>query len=128
MDDDFNTPQAVAALFDLAREINHGRDEGLDVGEAQETLQGLAGVLGLKLRVDVTIRPPIAEAFIEGLPAEVVVESWVKERDELRKAKQWQRADEVRNKFKQWDIILEDTSQETILSYKGKIWRRYPKP
>ena len=50
MDDDFNTPQALAALFDLAREINRGRDEGLGVSEARKTLLELAAVLGLTLR------------------------------------------------------------------------------
>ncbi len=127
MDDDFGTPQAIAALFDLAREINRGNDEGLHIGEALNTFRELTGVLGLKLS-DVTISPPVAEAFVEGLPAEVVIESWVKEREELRKAKQWNRADDVRDRFKQWDLTLEDTSQETILRYKGRIWRRYKKP
>ena len=47
MDEDFNTPQALAALFDLAREINRGREEGRRVVRAQETLQELAEVLGL---------------------------------------------------------------------------------
>ncbi len=39
-------PQAVAALFDLAREINRGRDEGMNIVEAQKTLRELARVLG----------------------------------------------------------------------------------
>ncbi|MFC1860512.1 cysteine--tRNA ligase, partial [Chloroflexota bacterium] len=49
MDDDFNTPQALAALFDLAREINRRRDEGFDVRERKELLKECAGVLGLRL-------------------------------------------------------------------------------
>jgi len=49
MDDDFNTPQALAALFDLAREINRRRDEGFDIRERRELLRELAGVLGLRL-------------------------------------------------------------------------------
>ena len=47
MDDDFNTPQALAALFDLARELNRGREEGCGVAQAQATLRELGGVLGL---------------------------------------------------------------------------------
>ena len=46
MDDDLNSPQAVAALFDLVRDINRGSVEGADVSEAQETLVELTGVLG----------------------------------------------------------------------------------
>ena len=52
MDDDLNTPQAIAALFDLAREINRLAPEDDDVAEAQETLRELAGVLGLSLEPD----------------------------------------------------------------------------
>ena len=49
MDDDFNTAQAIAAMFDLAREINRG-DEGLEASKARETLEELVGVLGLTLK------------------------------------------------------------------------------
>ena len=49
MDDDLNTPRALAALFDLARAINRAHDEGHDAGEAQATLRELAGVLGFTL-------------------------------------------------------------------------------
>ncbi|MGH2633915.1 MAG: cysteine--tRNA ligase, partial [Tepidiformaceae bacterium] len=49
MEDDLNTPQALAALFELAREINRGRDRGRHIGPAQDTLSELAGVLGLTL-------------------------------------------------------------------------------
>ncbi|MCX6002946.1 MAG: cysteine--tRNA ligase [Chloroflexi bacterium] len=50
MDDDFNTPQALAVLFELARQINQGRDNNYDVTEYQNTLRTLAGVLGLTLK------------------------------------------------------------------------------
>jgi cysteinyl-tRNA synthetase len=49
MDDDLNTPRAMAVLFDLAKEINRARDEGADVTATQDTLRELAGVLGIKL-------------------------------------------------------------------------------
>ena len=49
MEDDFNTPRGLAALFDLARAINRSRDPGQDVDGAQATLRGLAGLLGLRL-------------------------------------------------------------------------------
>ena len=50
MEDDLNTSTAVAALFDLAKEINRGRDEGLDIHEAVQVLRELSGVLGLTLK------------------------------------------------------------------------------
>jgi len=49
MDDDFNTPQAIAILFELARDINRANEQKLDTGEARRTLKELAGVLGLTL-------------------------------------------------------------------------------
>ncbi len=49
MDDDLNTPRALAALFDLVRAINRARDAGRDVGAAQKMLLKLTGVLGFDL-------------------------------------------------------------------------------
>ncbi len=49
MDEDLNTPRAIAALFDLAHEINRSVEDGTDVSTAQGTLKELAGVLGLTL-------------------------------------------------------------------------------
>ena len=64
MDDDFNTAQAVAVLFDLAREINRAREENYDVTGAQKTLIELAQVLGFTL--EEPAKPPLdAEPFIE---------------------------------------------------------------
>jgi cysteinyl-tRNA synthetase len=50
MDDDFNTPQAMAVLFDLARDINRASDQGYSVTWEQQVLSELAGVLGLTLK------------------------------------------------------------------------------
>ena len=52
MDDDFNTAQAAAVLFDLAKEINRGQDAKMQVNKAQEILIELAGVLGLTFKQD----------------------------------------------------------------------------
>ena len=49
MDDDFGTAQALAVLFDLARDINRADEAGLDTSKARSTLLELAGVLGLTL-------------------------------------------------------------------------------
>jgi len=50
MDDDFNTAQAVATLFDLTRDINRADESGYNVEEARKTLKELAGILGLTLK------------------------------------------------------------------------------
>jgi cysteinyl-tRNA synthetase len=111
MDDDFNTPQAVAALFALAREINRGRDEGMNIVEAQKILRELASVLGLVLP------KPVAEAVAESVNINEV-EALIKEREDMRRRKDWRRADEIRDKLKAQGITLEDTPQGTVWRYK----------
>ncbi|MDE3095962.1 MAG: cysteine--tRNA ligase [Chloroflexota bacterium] len=102
MDDDLNTPQALAVLFDLAKEINRAREGGGGVRTAQALLLELADVLGLRLEQN---EEPIAAApFIELL---------VQVRGELRAAKQWQLADRVRDGLAALHIALEDGAQGT---------------
>ncbi|HAL61333.1 MAG TPA: cysteine--tRNA ligase [Chloroflexi bacterium] len=100
MDDDLNTAQALATLFDLARAINQARDEGAG-GEtfftAQETLKKLAGVLGLKL-----------EAEAKGVAATPFIDLLVSVRDELRAAKLYPLSDKIREELSKLGVILED--------------------
>ncbi len=105
MDDDFGTPQAIAAMFDLARDINRVRTEGGDVAPAQALLAELAGVLGLTLK-----RPEREEAG----DAKPFIELLVTTRSDLRRAKQWQLADEIRRKLEELGIILKDTPEGTV--------------
>jgi cysteinyl-tRNA synthetase len=107
MDDDFNTPQALATLFDLARDINRASDEGYAITSGQQVLLELASVLGLALKP------------WEGTPlnAEPFIQLLISTRDRLRQAEQWQLADEIRSKLGELGIALEDTP-------KGTVWRR----
>jgi cysteinyl-tRNA synthetase len=130
MDDDFNTPQAIAALFDLARDINQAGDAGDNVSEAQNTLTSLGRqVLGLKLnRHDVTIilsnvmeataSAPIPNIDIQSTPGVEVVKLLVDERIKCRKAKLWQKADEIRDRLSDLGVTLEDTKTGTTATYK----------
>ena len=103
MDDDFNTPQALATIFDLARAINQAADSSLSFWKARSVLLDLTNnILGLKLESFEFIREPTAEI-------EQVVNRLIRTRQTLRKAKQWQLADEIRNKLSNLNIILEDT-------------------
>jgi cysteinyl-tRNA synthetase len=106
MDEDLNAPRALAVLFDLAHEINRGRDEGRAVATAQAALLELADVLGL------TLTEP--EADLGGAP---FIELLISLRNELRQAKQFELADRVRTGLAELGIALEDTPQ-------GTEWRR----
>ncbi|MEE9365675.1 MAG: cysteine--tRNA ligase [Dehalococcoidales bacterium] len=132
MDDDFNTAQAVAALFDLAREINRYDSEGLEAGEARETMVELGGVLGLSFQ-EREEAPPDAGALAQnsaivyqtlGLPttpvatdAGDIIQNLIDLRQKLRKDKKWAEADMVRGKLADSGIILTDTST-------GPVWKQ----
>ena len=102
MEDDLNTAQALAVLFDLAREINRGRDAGRSVANAQDVLRELAGVLGLKLE---SAGPAAAAPFIDLL---------IQIRRELREAKQYPLADRVRTGLADLGVTLEDSAAGTL--------------
>jgi cysteinyl-tRNA synthetase len=109
MDDDFNTAQAIALLFDLAREINRADESGKDAGKAREVLKELGGVLGL------TFEAP-AEAPLDSELQERI-NKLIEERTAARKEKNWQLADEIRDKLGELGIALEDGPQ-------GTTWKR----
>jgi cysteinyl-tRNA synthetase len=111
MDDDFNTPQAVAALFDLARGMNRASEEGFGVTQAQQTFKELSGVLGL------TFKTP-ERAYID---AEPFIELLISTRQQLRAAKQFKLADEIRTKLVELGIVLEDTPTGTVWKYKRGV-------
>jgi cysteinyl-tRNA synthetase len=90
-------------LFDLAREINRGRDAEHSISAAQATLRELAGVLGLRLEA----------AANESIGAAPFIELLISLRKELREAKQYQLADRIRDGLSELDIVLEDGSGGT---------------
>ncbi len=128
MDDDFNSAQALAALFDLAREINRAGEEGSAIGEAQGILFELAGVLGLTLEeaeVHLDAAPFIELAGVYGISlvgeaqqAPHYIGLLIEKRAELRRAKKWALADKVRASLAELGIVLEDTPQGTVWRYK----------
>jgi len=113
MDDDLNTPRALAALFDLARDTNRAGDGGRDIGGAQATLRHLGGILGLTFQK----REALGE---DHLVAEPLIELLLATRDELRKAKQFDLADRIREGLDQQGVVLEDTPQGTQWQYQPR--------
>ena len=108
MDDDFNTPEAVAVLFDLASAINRG--ELVLVSQ----LKGLAGVLGLLQRAPDAFLQGEAEA---GGLDNAAIDALVASRVAAKKAKNFAESDRIRDELKAAGIVIEDTPQ-------GSAWRR----
>jgi cysteinyl-tRNA synthetase len=105
MDDDFNTPLAMAALYELVKAINTARDNGANdeqLKSAQATLRELTGVLGLRL-----------EEKQGSSDAEAQVIALIAERTEARKQKQWARSDELRDQLKEMGVTIEDSKDGT---------------
>lgn len=142
MHDDFNTPEAMAVLFDLANEVNKTNSI-----EAASLLKNLAGVVGLLqrnanefLQGGVVISAGVGQLNLEGLPAKITgagasnqaqsthavgnfihtnksIELMIEQRFEAKKSKNFAEADRIRKELADAGIILEDTPQ-------GTTWRR----
>jgi cysteinyl-tRNA synthetase len=111
MDDDFNTPVALAVLFDLARELNSAK-QAADTAKSAElaaTLRFLGSLLGV-LQHD-------ADSFLQG-DADDAVAQQIQARIDAKKAKNWALADQIRDELKSQGIILEDAPNGTT------TWRR----
>ena len=122
MDDDFNTPEAMAVLFDLARTKstesiallkNLGDLLGLLQQDANEFLQGEI----ISISSATTDGADISKALIGALFNNAKIDEFINLRIEAKKAKNFAEADLIRKELADAGIILEDTPQ-------GTTWRR----
>ncbi|MES9856013.1 MAG: cysteine--tRNA ligase [Sedimenticola sp.] len=115
MDDDFNTPEALAAMFELVRELNRVRKND----EAQ------AAALGAELKrmgAIIGILQDDPERYLRGMAADdglsdETIESLVQQRLDARTAKDWGAADRIRDELMEMGVVLEDGAG-------GTRWRR----
>jgi cysteinyl-tRNA synthetase len=116
MDDDFNTPEALAVLFDLAREINRVRDDDPPAAAALGAeLRALGAALGL-LQQDPEAYLKGGAAAGEGL-SDDAIEALIDRRTAARKDRDFAEADRIRDQLQDAGIILEDGPG-------GTSWRR----
>ncbi len=114
MNDDFNTPEAIAVLFSLANTLNKLKQENAsDIGVYANTLKTLAGYLGI-LQQD-------PDSFLQGrdgyLKENEQIEKKINQRTVAKTNKDWLLADQIRDELKAEGILLEDSA-------KGTTWRR----
>jgi len=110
LDDDFNTPAAIAVLYELANEINKNKDN-----QKIELLVNLANSIGI-----LAMNP---EDFLQGvmIPSVrddgLIIDELINERNLAKKNKDYEEADRIRKLLLENDILLEDTAE-------GTIWRQ----
>ncbi|NTS76454.1 cysteine--tRNA ligase [Catenovulum sp. SM1970] len=113
MDDDFNTPEALAVIFELTKAINREKANNLEkAAELAAILKGLGEILGV-LQLD-------PDSFLQGDESDeevAEIERLIEMRTQARKDKNWAVADEVRDKLNEMGIILEESAT-------GTSWRR----
>lgn len=111
MNDDFNTPLAISAIFDIAKAMNNYADKNEEIEvsirqEVAETFTTLLDVLGIKLETEIK-----EEGKAEDLDNMMSV--LVELRNEMRRRNDWKTSDKIRDELQKIGIILEDTTEGT---------------
>lgn len=125
MDDDFNTADAVAALFELIKFANTYADRPSPAlaRHLLAIIRRLCGILGLALDADIRAKEPIIlseQARVQrqhGLPA-AEIEALLAERQRFRQAENWAAADGVRDALLEKGVEIKDTPDGTRWNYR----------
>jgi cysteinyl-tRNA synthetase len=109
MNDDFNTPEALPVLFELAKELNRIKDSDANqAGQLAYVLRSLGEVLGVAQQAP--------EAFLQGAQDNdevATIEALIVKRNNARASKDWAAADEARDALSALGVILEDSAGKT---------------
>ncbi|NMH61263.1 cysteine--tRNA ligase [Alteromonas ponticola] len=111
MNDDLNVPEAMAVLFDVARELNKQKTDQAEAAKLAGVLVGLGAILG--------ILQSAPDQFLQAGSEDDVaeIEALIKQRNDARASKDWAAADAARDALTAKGIVLEDGPE-------GTIWRR----
>jgi cysteinyl-tRNA synthetase len=116
MDDDFNTAEALAALFQFSREANLILSSAQEIShQALLEMDNFYRTLGGDILGIITEAPQLTTGRDE--KEDALVQLLIETRNRLRQAKQWQLADELRGQLDKLGILLEDKPE-------GTQWRR----
>jgi cysteinyl-tRNA synthetase len=107
MDDDFNTPYALRAVFDLVRDINRRINEKNVSKKTLKDTKLLLEEFGEVLGISFSSGSEMSERKEEDM-ARDLIELLMEIRQKLREKKDWQLADEIRNRMKELNVVLED--------------------
>ncbi|WP_170938540.1 cysteine--tRNA ligase [Halomonas campaniensis] len=112
MDDDFNTPEALAVMFELAREVNRAKQEQpIEAAKLAGELKQLGSVLGLLQQVPQTFLKGTQQ---QGMPlSESEIEAKIAQRIEAKVNKDFAQADAIRDELAALGIILKDSREGT---------------
>ena len=147
MDDDLNTPKALAAMFDLSHEMNRQRDAGNSISAAQDCLRHLGSLLGLTFQdrnSSLNVDADLYNALIKDLQSKAMatgqtelselfstanitnvddvsgpdIDWLVNVRTECRTYKQYALADQIREWLERQGLSVEDSADGSIWSYR----------
>jgi len=110
LNDDFNTPEGLAELFECSRRINKGLNDGIDISLDIEHFSAMSALLGI-VQQD-------AETWFQGDSDDsAAIETLILERTEAKKSRDFARADAIRDELAALGIVLEDGAA-------GTTWKR----
>ncbi|HLD16473.1 MAG TPA: cysteine--tRNA ligase [Coxiellaceae bacterium] len=111
LSDDFNTPEALAVLFQLAKAINVVKEQN----EPKKAASLAVKLIRLGQMLGLLVSSP--EEFLQGDQKNVqAIEALIQAREQARQTKDWKKADEIRAALTQWGVVVEDGP-------KGSTWR-----